>query len=239
MNIKNVYPSVKKVILWDLDRTVINSDHRVLPCYTENGDLDLVKYSREACTHEKIMNDSLLPLVEYMRHSLNQPDTVNIIVTARLMRKSDYVFLRKQGLRGRGKNNVMALSRDTLHKHFKHEDVNSIYYSSDSKYKTKYFELVKAMYPNAEFTMYDDHKGVLEAAARFGFKTMDAVALNDILSIGIRLATESFIEETMNDDNDFEYLKQRLEFCWQGMTDEEREQYSVNPNSTMMKLLAS
>ncbi|WP_459625704.1 hypothetical protein, partial [Enterobacter hormaechei] len=72
--------AIKAIKLWDLDGTVINSFARVFPCMDEKGNLDLNMYREKACVHDAIMTDTLLPLVEYMRASLNDPTVLNIIV---------------------------------------------------------------------------------------------------------------------------------------------------------------
>jgi hypothetical protein len=231
-----VNPNIKNVRIWDLDGTVINSFHRVAPCFDSEGNLNLAKYMSTACTHEKIMADSVLPLVEYMKASFNDPETVNIICTARLMRKSDYYYLRKQGLRGRGKQHNLLMSRDVLHRFFSADKVKEIYSSRDADYKTAYFGVIKEMYPTATITMIDDNKSVLAAAVAAGLQTMDATAVNDILSIGVRLVGESFIDDSLDDDNDYQFLCERLEMCWQGMTDEERAEYTATPQRFIQKL---
>lgn len=231
--------NIKTVKIWDLDGTVINSFHRVKPCFDEEGNLNITQYMKEACTHEKIMDDSLLPLVEYMKESFNDPSVVNIICTARLMRKSDYYYLRKQGLRGRGVNNSIILSRDVLARHFPLDSVKEIYGSKDAAYKTAYFELIKQWYPSATITMIDDNQSVLKAAVDAGLQTLDAVAVNDILSIGVKLIGETFIDESLDDDNDYQFLCERLEQCWLGMTDEERAEYSATPQRFIQKLNAA
>lgn len=220
--------AVKKVNIWDLDGTVIDSAHRVLPCIKENGDLDLDKYKREACKHELIQQDRLMPLVELMRHSMSDPDTINYIVTARLLSKSDYYYLRRQGLRGRGLDNVQVFSRDTLHKHMPLADVPSVYHSGDAKYKAAYFDVIKQRHgDDVTYTMYDDHRGVLATAQEYGFNAVDATALNDMLTIGIKLASEQFLDETINDDLDIDYLNQKLKFAWLQLSDEEKVYYSA------------
>lgn len=221
---------ITNINLWDLDGTVINSFHRVAPCFDNAGNLDLNKYAREACKHELIMQDSLLPLVELMRSHMNQPNTINYIVTARLMSKSDYYFLRKQGLRGRGEDNIKVLSRDTLHKYMNDPDaVKEIYHSRDAEYKAFYFDQIISRHgrDGITYTMYDDHKGVLDMARRYGFNAVDATALNDMLTLGIKLASESFLDEIISDDMDIEYLADRLKFTWDTMTSEEQESFSV------------
>lgn len=220
---------IKHVNIWDLDGTVINSFHRVAPCLDSAGNLDLNKYKNEACQHELIQNDTLLPLVELMRSKMNKPDTINYIVTARLMSKSDYYFLRKQGLRGRGNDNIQVFSRDTIHKFTAPENVKAIYSSGDANYKAFYFDLITAKHGRngVHYTMYDDHLGVLEKAAEYGFNAINATHLNDMLEIGIKLASESFLDETIQEEGDIDYMIERLKFSWCTMTVEEQDYYSV------------
>lgn len=228
---------VTKVNIWDLDGTVINSFHRVQPCLClETGNLNLQQYFATACTHDKIMGDSLLPLVETMKRCFDADNTVNVIVTARSMAKSDYVFLRQNGLRGRNGQNVRVMSRDTLARYFPLEEVKGIYSSRDAEYKRRYFELLQAQYPGAEFTVYDDHKGVLAVASSMGFRVLDAEMVNDILSVGMSLIGEAIIDEHMSDDLDIDYLKAKLDFAWQCMTDEERAEHTTG---TSFKVLAA
>lgn len=234
MNMIN--PNIKTVRIWDLDGTVINSFHRVQPCFDSEGNLNLAQYVATACTHDKIMADSVLPLVEYMKQSMNDSSVANIICTARLMRKSDYYFLRKQGLRGRGKQHNILMSRDVLHKYFEADKVKDIYSGRDADYKAAYFAVIREWYPNAVITMIDDNKSVLARAAEMGLQTLDATLMNDILSIGVTLAGESFIDESLDDDNDYQFLCDRLAHCWDGMTQEEREEYSVSPQVMISKL---
>ena len=70
--------------IFDLDGTVIDSFKRIAPCMLPNGDLDLDRYRREACTHDKIQGDQLLPLYQQMRQLLNTGADV-AICTARLL----------------------------------------------------------------------------------------------------------------------------------------------------------
>lgn len=219
---------IKRVNIWDLDGTVINSFKRVQPCILANGDLDLDRYRREACTHEAIMGDSLLPLVEVMRQSVERGE-YNVIVTARMLSKSDYYFLRRQGLRGRGKNSIQVHSRDTLVKHFGSAGA-AYYHLGDAEYKGKYFALLQSRFPDATFTVYDDHDGVLDTAARMGMRAVDAKLVNDVLSIGVSLAGEQFIDDSLSDDLDIDYLNERLAFAWDTMTDEEKESYGHRPS---------
>lgn len=218
---------VRRVNIWDLDGTVINSFHRVSPCLDSNGDLDLDKYKSYACKHELIQQDSLLPLVELMRQQMNEPDTKNYIVTARLMSKSDYYFLRKQGLRGRGTDNIQLFSRDTLARYFPADVISEYYNSNDAKYKANYFNLIQQRHPYAEITVYDDHNGVLDTARALGFNAVDAKIMNDYLEVGIKLASENIVNEMLDDDNDIDFLIQRVNMAWNNLMEEEKEYYSI------------
>lgn len=82
-----------KTIIFDLDMTVINSDHRKVskPC----GSIDLEKWF-ENCTREKIFQDSLMPLADVMRNAYRHCQVV--ICTARTMGLHDFDFLRHHGL---------------------------------------------------------------------------------------------------------------------------------------------
>lgn len=167
---------MQTIHIFDLDQTTVNSDHRVLPLLDENRNLDLKRYRDEACKHELIQKDKLLPLADYMRLLIKQGEKV-VVCTARLMSNSDYVFLRKHGLRA-----PLVLSRDQLHKFFPAEKIDQIYNSGDAKYKGYYFDMLKARFGNnCDYIMYDDHKGVLEAARERGFYTVDALQMNAML----------------------------------------------------------
>lgn len=161
--------------LFDLDGTVIDSFHRVKPCLKEGGDLDLAKYRKEACSHEKVMQDELLPLVEHMRALIASGEQVGIC-TARHMSKSDYVFLRQHGVR-----TPFIASRDRIHKFFPAEMVRAICNSGDAAYKAAWLQMLKATRPESTIHLYDDHLGVLEAAKALGVVTFNATVLNEQL----------------------------------------------------------
>lgn len=162
----------KKLYLFDLDRTVIDSDHRTP--YTKGGDLDLNLY-RTLQTHENIMKDTLLPLAATMQTLISQGEEVGI-VTARRMMKSDYIMLRKNKIKP-----SLICSRDLLHRveHLS-ECAHKHFKMSDHEYKRIWFKFIKESYPLNEYDifMYDDHKGVLEVAKEEGFVAIDAIALN-------------------------------------------------------------
>lgn len=193
--------------IFDLDGTVIDSFHRVAPCLDDKGDLNLQKYIDEACTPEKVMKDSLMPLVGLMKQAIANGELV-IICTARHMLKHDYVFLRQNGIK-----TPLVCSRDTVAKWFPQKHANRVYKSGDADYKAHWFNMLKAIYPNTSFTMYDDHQGVLEAARGAGFKAVDATVLNEALE----LTTESVIDDIFSEmmEDNAEYIEV-LERCMLG-----------------------
>lgn len=158
--------------IFDLDGTVIDSFKRIAPCLLPNGDLDLAKYRREACTHDKIQGDQLLPLYQQMRQLINTGADV-AICTARLLNKSDYFFLRRAGL----KRVRFIASRDRLARYFGSQ-APEIYAMGDANYKRQWLDLLQGMYRDRPFIVYDDHAGVLNMAARIGCRTVDAKQYN-------------------------------------------------------------
>ena len=206
MNYQN-RKTILKGRIFDLDGTVIDSSHRVNPCLDQHGDLNLEKYIAEACTPEKVANDSLMPLVGLMKQAIQEGELV-IICTARHMLKQDYVFLRQNGIK-----TPLVCSRDTVAKWFPQRHVNRVYKADDATYKAHWFNLIRAIYPSAAFTMYDDHQGVLEAARSAGFKAVDATVLNEALELTTEQVIDDIFSEMMEDNE--EYI-QVLERCMLG-----------------------
>lgn len=81
---------ISRIHIYDLDGTVIDSDHRYrnLP----NGSIDL-PYWIENSTPEKVAMDSLMPLAAQYIRDLLDPSTYVVVATARLMAESDLIFL--------------------------------------------------------------------------------------------------------------------------------------------------
>lgn len=166
---------IKKAYVFDLDGTTIDSFHRVKPCLNDNGDLDLAKYVSEACTEEKIFNDTLLPLAAYMQQLIAAGEKV-IILTARDCNNADYVFIRKNGLRP-----CIHLSRDRLDSVFGKEQGKELYKLGDAAYKKVWFEHLFQTLPDYDFEFFDDHDGILEMANKLGIKSVDAKIMNSLL----------------------------------------------------------
>lgn len=160
--------------IFDLDGTTIDSFHRVQPCLTTTGDLDLQLYRDQACSHDKVQADTLLPLARYMQDLIQKGEKV-AICTARKMSKTDYVFLRQNKM----KPNFIC-SRDQLFKRFNHDHARQIYFMDDADYKRHWLQYLQTMYPLHNLIIYDDHDGVLDMAQQLGITALDAKALNSI-----------------------------------------------------------
>ena len=80
----------KKIAIFDLDGTVIDSSHRTPN--KPDGTLDLEGYF-ELRTRKNIFKDTLLPLAEKMKEMYASGDYYIVICTARGMCQADYDFL--------------------------------------------------------------------------------------------------------------------------------------------------
>lgn len=160
--------------IFDLDGTTIDSFHRVAPCLSPDGDLNLQMYRDQACQHDLIQSDTLLPLAQYMK-DLMQAGKPVVICTARKMSNSDYVYLRKNKMKP-----SFICSRDQLFKRFNLDHAKQIYSMKDADYKRQWLQYLQGMYPLHNMVIYDDHDGVLKMANDFGITALDAKALNSI-----------------------------------------------------------
>ena len=151
--------------IFDLDHTVIDSSHRQLT--KADGSLDLTHW-RENCTHEKIMADTLLPLARTMQDAINNGQNV-IICTARVLGRSDIIFLAKHGLLA-----SVILSRP--------EGDNT----PDAELKTRLLKqhCQKVGITWARFTrsayMFDDNVNVLAEMKSHGITALNAIKINQL-----------------------------------------------------------
>ena len=87
---------MKKIAIFDLDGTVIDSDHRTPN--KADGTLDLDRYF-ELKTRENIFRDTVLPLAERMKEMYDSGDWHIVICTARDMDQNDFDFLADNDLK--------------------------------------------------------------------------------------------------------------------------------------------
>ena len=168
---------MKKLFLFDLDNTVVDSSHRTP--ILDNVDLDLKSYI-EMQNKEFIYKDKPLPLMSIMLRLILSGEEVGI-VTARKMTKYDYSFLKRFKI----KTNII-LSRDKIHKIKRNQSLESlktIYYGSDHEYKRLWFRFLKEKYPLSEYRIYmfDDKDKILTVAKEEGLIAKCAVSINNFL----------------------------------------------------------
>lgn len=87
---------IKKIKIYDLDGTLIDSSHRYR---TIDGKIDL-QHWRDNDTPENVKNDTFLDLFEWLKIDLERNDTFVIFATARACVENDhnYEFLRTHNI---------------------------------------------------------------------------------------------------------------------------------------------
>lgn len=148
----------KLVIAWDLDGTLINSNHRAR-MVDDKFDLDFWKENQ---VRDMIMKDSLLPLCELF-YEYQKTGFTQICVTARKMIEADFEFLEKHNL----KFEMVLHRQDSI-------ELDAILKNKKLK---EYFE-EKQLIP---FQAFDDKQDNLEIFDSFGFRTFHAVYMNEKL----------------------------------------------------------
>lgn len=84
--------TIKRVAIYDMDGTIVDSSHRYRTITDENGTRIDLDYWRE--NEYRAMADGLLPLAEQYRADLADPECYVIIATARVMNAPDWQFVR-------------------------------------------------------------------------------------------------------------------------------------------------
>lgn len=84
--------AIKKVKIYDMDGTIVDSTHRYKTLMDEFGNekIDL-EYWR--CNEYRAYDDSLLPLAKQYKRDLADEETYVIIATARILRDNDMRFI--------------------------------------------------------------------------------------------------------------------------------------------------
>lgn len=82
---------IKRVAIYDMDGTIVDSSHRYRTITDENGTRIDLDYWRE--NEYRAMDDGLLPMFEQYRRDLADPETYVIIATARVMNEPDWQFV--------------------------------------------------------------------------------------------------------------------------------------------------
>lgn len=84
-------PTIRKVSIYDMDGTIVDSSHRYRTIQTPNGPKIDLQYWRD--NEYRAMEDGLLPLAEQYMDELRDPSVYVIIATARVMHAPDWQFV--------------------------------------------------------------------------------------------------------------------------------------------------
>jgi len=140
----------KRIYIFDLDGTVINSAHRTP--FDDKGNLILDEYVKLA-TPDNIMRDTLFPLAAFMRRKISNGRDLVVICTARHMSDADFEYLSNNAMRP-----GLVYSRNGIDKEH--------YYMSDAEYKVKHLEIFQRHpYENAHKIMFEDNAAVIQAVS--------------------------------------------------------------------------
>ncbi len=162
-----------KLLVIDLDQTVIDSSIRENACYTEAGELDLHKYRQvKTCPSNGIINDQLTPFGEWLKvnyYSLLENDYIIIFLTARLCDGQDLKSFKILGIDSMLLNHCLLIERG----------IASLYGGNEreqdsGRYKKPIIWRFANAYSTYDVTVIDDCQKVLTMASEQGFKTVCA-----------------------------------------------------------------
>jgi phosphoglycolate phosphatase-like HAD superfamily hydrolase len=156
----------KRIVVWDLDETIIDSAHRV-PNHPD-GTLNLEKYL-EMKTYESVMRDTLLPLFRVYQ-SMNRAENYFVICTARQMGKADYDFLA-----------MHSIHADAI---FCRPSDGSLNHVKDAILKPRWIKRLMNLrqFKGLPIVMLDDAKPVISAMRKIGVVCLNSVKVNKRLT---------------------------------------------------------
>ncbi len=158
---------MRKLLVIDLDQTVIDSSIRENYCY-EKGELDLPKYRQiKTCPDNGIVNDCLTPFGEWLKvsyYSLLEKGYTLIFLTARLCDKLDVNSFRIMGLDSMLLDHCLLIDRSiaTLYGGDSNEQ-------DSGKYKKPICHYLARAYNTYNIVVIDDCHTVLSMAKEQGF----------------------------------------------------------------------
>lgn len=157
---------MRRILVFDLDETVICSKHRTPS--NADGSLNLPAYIANH-TPENVAKDTLLPLADVMKKAYLDGHYI-IVLTARDMMQCDYDFLALHGLR--------------YHKLFSRDQAKPAHYSlKDGEYKARWIMpfLNLKQFKGKPVLMFDDAAPVKKALRGY-FPVVCAIKTNAKLS---------------------------------------------------------
>lgn len=155
----------KRVMVFDLDETLIDSKHRTPN--RPDGTLDLARYF-ELKNRESIFRDSLLPLAQFFK-ALDRSENYVIICTARAMNQDDYDFLDAHGIHA---HKVLCRPADGSENHIR-----------DPQLKARKLQRLRNLkqFQGKPVTMWDDAAPVIRKMRGIGVICLNAVKVNQRL----------------------------------------------------------
>ena len=156
---------MKRIVIFDLDETVIDSKHRT-PNHPD-GTLNLEAYFAQK-NRDNIFKDQLLPLVNIMRNLCRQKNYV-VICTARQMGQDDYDFLETHGIHA---HCVLCRNPDGSDNHFR-----------DAAMKRRKIQRILNLrqFQNLPVYMFDDAKPVISEMRKMGIVCLNSIKINSKL----------------------------------------------------------
>lgn len=156
---------MKRIVIFDLDETVVDSAHRT-PNHPD-GTLNLPLYLTLK-TRENTMRDGLLPLAEFWK-SLDLSETYVVVCTARTWADFDQEFLDTHGLRA---HKIIArfteAEKQMRDPELKRRGLSRLFNLKQFRNLPKY--------------MFDDAKPVIAEMRRMGITCMNSHKINRRLS---------------------------------------------------------
>ena len=156
---------MKRVVIFDLDETIVDSAHRT-PNHPD-GTLNLPLYLTLK-TRENTLRDGLLPLAKFWK-SLDLSDTYVVVCTARTWADFDQEFLDSHGLKA---HKIIARFTET-DKTLRDAELKS-------RGLRKLFNL--RQFRNLPKVMFDDAKPVIAEMRRIGITCLNSHKVNQRLS---------------------------------------------------------
>lgn len=157
---------MKRVVIFDLDETIIDSKHRTPN--RPDGTLDLDRYF-ELKNRDSIMRDTLLPLAAFFK-ALDRSENYVVICTARAMNQDDYDFLTLHGLHA---HKILCRPLDGSENHIR-----------DGQLKRRKIQRLRNLrqFRGKPFTMFDDATPVIREMRQIGVTCLNAVKVNERLA---------------------------------------------------------
>ena len=155
----------KRICVFDLDETIIDSSHRT-PSHPD-GTLDLARYF-ELKNRESIFRDTLLPLADTFK-ALCRRDNYIVICTARAMNQDDYDFLEAHNLHA---HKIMCRPLDGSENHIRDPDL-----------KARKIQRLRNLrqFSGKPVIMFDDASPVIRRMRQIGVYCLNAVKVNQQL----------------------------------------------------------